>query len=171
MLSYRHNREFDRCLETWTISLDTRERFQHLRTTYMNRSPLALTFLSSRKNGFVSVYNAGRSDDGLFRMASPPYSLVPGSGNWGRYAGQTFLQQPLTNLTKPSLSLVRLSERGSVQCYDLFSDHQKECLVSVVPSSDLQANFSDFSKLPPDAGPLGVQEVNRIDLSPAYAGA
>lgn len=32
LLSYRHGREFDRCFETWTISLDTRERFQHLRT-------------------------------------------------------------------------------------------------------------------------------------------
>lgn len=137
----------------------------------MNRSPLALTFLSSRKNGIVSVYNAGPSNDGLFRMASLPYCLVPGMGDGGRYAGQTFLQQPLTNATKPSLSLVRLSERGSVQCYDLFSDRQKETPVSVVPSSDLQANFSDFSKLPPDTGPLGVQEVTRIDLSPAYAGA
>lgn len=153
LLSYRHDREFDRCLETWTISLDT-----------------PLTFLSSRKNGLVSVYDAGCSDDGLFRMASPPYSLVPGSGNWGRYAGQTFLQQPLTNATKTSLSLVRLSERGSVQCYDLFSDHHKESPVSVLPSGDLQANFSDFSKLPPDPGPLGVQEVSRTDLSPAYAG-
>jgi len=68
----------------------------------------ALTFLSCRNNGLVTIYEVSPSNEGLIQLVQPPHMLSSSESLYERHAGQRFLADEI------GMGIVRLSERGSV---------------------------------------------------------
>ncbi|KDQ61038.1 hypothetical protein JAAARDRAFT_204806 [Jaapia argillacea MUCL 33604] len=161
LLAYKHGRQFDRTLQTRTISV--------------SRTPL--TFLTSRKNGLVTIYDVC-ADDGSARVHSNcrPYVLPPITLPDVANSGYTIFRHPLDRSQK-NATLMQYSSGGGVYKMDLE-------LVSDPPLQAGQPDFGEMGLEEPEwspellrlkamedqanVGPLGAQEFSEVDLRPVY---
>ncbi|TBU65578.1 hypothetical protein BD310DRAFT_864379 [Dichomitus squalens] len=104
LFAVKHGREFDLTLRTQTHDL--------------THSPL--TFLTSRRNSLVTVYDVSRDSENLVHMYGSPYALPPLVRPDGPHSGFAFYQQPSLVGSK-HISLLQLSERGGLSLLNL--DH------------------------------------------------
>ena len=138
----------------------------------LHNSIAPVTFLTSRRNGLVSVYDVARSGVTI-RMSSPAYSLPclrsPDGGNLGR----VFIQHPhSTNFG--DLSVLQLSELGAVHMMHLrLSDNTQQESGEGGPTdrnwSEEVEELEERVQAPESAiGPLGMRAFTEANLRPAY---
>ncbi|KAF9013908.1 hypothetical protein BDQ17DRAFT_1341711 [Cyathus striatus] len=151
MLGYKHYREFDRYLTAQTINFT---------------SPL--TFLSSRKNGLVSVYDVSYGQDRLFHVNTAPYALSPVGQTDKLHIGQVFL--PQLGVRKGSeLGLLRLGELGDIFYVELSTpDAKPEPSFELLKSQAYEVLEANAKELYLDLGPLSDQQGIVVDLSVPY---
>ncbi|KAG7447915.1 uncharacterized protein BT62DRAFT_986039 [Guyanagaster necrorhizus] len=153
LLGYHHNRSFDRTLKTETVSFQS----------------APLTFLTSRKNGLVDVYNVSRSsENGLVHANALPYCLTSATGFEDSLTGQSFVHHPYLNGDQ-SFSLLRLSRRGAIQMIELHCSNE---IGTLTPQFEWSDDVKDLdlkaSTLRPDEGLLGNREHMEVDFSGVY---
>ncbi|KAF8892511.1 hypothetical protein BD779DRAFT_1436750 [Infundibulicybe gibba] len=148
LLGYKHGRQFDRSLRTSTLQL---------------RSSLSL--LSSSKNNLITVYDVSRSEGNLLHLQMPPYCL---------YLDNTFgPSQPGRALWQPSgrdvaPCLLRLSDRGSVYRFDLFSPYGNGKTMDVEWTPEIKALDLHARSLRPATGSFSAREYSEADFQPLY---
>lgn len=155
LLSFKHNRAHDRSLNVKTVQLDS--------------GPL--TFLSSLKNGLITIYDVSRGNDNLIHCHSVPTSL-PHDGDMGASESESsFFVQP----DRSTLSLLRLSGQNSLHCQDFAVYHNG---MDVLPrqtsgishewSADVQKLAQRAKELQPQYGPLSARHFSELNLRTAY---
>lgn len=155
LLSFKHNRAHDRSLNVKTVQLDS--------------GPL--TFLSSLKNGLITIYDVSRGNDNLIHCHSVPTSL-PHDGDMGVSESESsFFVQP----DRSTVSLLRLSGQNSLHCQDFAVYHNG---MDVLPrqtsgtshewSADVQKLAQRAKELQPQYGPLSARHFSELNLRTAY---
>ncbi|KAG1754620.1 hypothetical protein EDB19DRAFT_1892579 [Suillus lakei] len=155
LLSFKHNRAHDRSLNVRAVQLDG--------------GPL--TFLSSLKNGLITIYDVSRGNDNLIHCHSIPSSL-PHDENMGASESEsTFFVQP----DRSTFSLLRLSGQGSLHCQDFAVCRNG---TDVLPrqtsgtshewSADVQKLAQRAKELQPQYGPLSARHFSELNLRTAY---
>ncbi|EGO18664.1 hypothetical protein SERLADRAFT_418850 [Serpula lacrymans var. lacrymans S7.9] len=155
LLSYKHNRDFDRTLETVTVRI--------------GNNPL--TLLTSRKNGLISVYDVSRSTDGLLYSGASPHSLLTHTYYTAR-PGHSAVVLPSTT----DMSMLHLSSRGSIHRQDFRLVNTRDTGGTPVTigdkmfewSTEVQKLDTKARKLRSDPGPLGARAFSESDLHDAY---
>ncbi|THU87262.1 hypothetical protein K435DRAFT_679866 [Dendrothele bispora CBS 962.96] len=144
LLGFSHKRRWDRSLTTCTV---TTSKGVH-------------TLLTSRKNSAITIYDVGRSQDGLVHSYGLPYTLSAG-GEDIPFWGQAILQVP-----ESVPSLFRLSQRGSIHRIDIVIDNMR---IHDTEWSPEVHNLDKVSNtLKPDLGPLDRMECSEADLDSLY---
>lgn len=128
---------------------------------------VAATFLTTKRNNLVSIYDASKGGDGLFHVQSSPRGgFFP--SEFLPCLGETIISSPfeqdLTNLVH-----LRLSEQGGIVAQHINSAGTSE-------EFELRTGFSDEMKelerrevqLKADMGPLGLREYAEVNMAPAY---
>ncbi|KII88338.1 hypothetical protein PLICRDRAFT_110552 [Plicaturopsis crispa FD-325 SS-3] len=150
LIAYKHGRRFDRSLQTHTVHL---------------KRPL--TFLTSTKNGMVTVYDVSRADDGMVHSNMEPYCLPPITTYGSAHAGYVFLQQ--AEAPAAEVSLLQMGPRGNIHRADFI---QGPGDVSHTEMYEWSPGVQDLDKQAvsqrPDPGPLGRTDATEVDLNPAY---
>ncbi|KAI0819525.1 hypothetical protein BC628DRAFT_1402047 [Trametes gibbosa] len=158
LLSVKHGRAFDTTLSS--------------HTQVMISSPL--TFLTSRHNSLVTVYDVSREHDNLVHAYDTPYALPPISHPDGAHLGYAFFQSPTLAGSK-RISILQLSERGGLSLLNLqrapFSTSHETS-----KRGHPQAEWSDevkklgeaASATKHDLGPLAGRGHSVVDLGMAY---
>jgi len=117
--------------------------------------------LTSRRNAVVTVYDVGRSSEGLLHAYNVPY-VVPADREDAPFLGQAILQLPGF-----AASLFRLSSQNSIYRTDLTSADAMR-----VPTFEWSPEVHDLDKtsnsLKPHLGPLDTMEYAEADLGPLY---
>ncbi|KAG1782635.1 hypothetical protein EV702DRAFT_1176841 [Suillus placidus] len=155
LLSFKHNRAYDRSLNVRVIQLDS--------------GPL--TFLSSLKNGLITVYDVSRRNDNLIHCHSVPTSL-PHDGDMGASKSEsTFFVQP----DRSTFSLLQLSGQGSLHCQDFAVCRNGMDILPRQTSStshewcvDVQKLAQRAKELEPQYGPLSARHFSELNLRTAY---
>jgi len=128
--------------------------------------PVAVTFLSSKRNGMLTVYDVSRHDDGLIRVNDSPYSVMP-NASYCRFTGLAFLKHE-----SRALSVFRAGERASVDCIQLNIPSSEEVenivSVSVEESEAVKQLADDVGNMKTSTDIFGDQEKVVTDLFPAY---
>lgn len=130
-----------------------------------------LTFLSSLKNGLITIYDVSRGNDNLIHCHSVPTSL-PHDGDMGASESESsFFVQP----DRSTLSLLRLSGQNSLHCQDFAVYHNG---MDVLPrqtsgtshewSADVQKLAQRAKELQPQYGPLSARHFSELNLRTAY---
>ncbi|CAL1705209.1 unnamed protein product [Somion occarium] len=156
LFSVKHGRRFDRHLQVDSMLFDDRP----------------LTFLNSRRNGLVTVYDVSRGDESLAHLFVPPYTLpslqVPGSTR----PGHAFFRHPED--TKDNVCFIQLSDRGSVHRMDFqYSSTASGSPImcdggSVKWSEDVYELEKDLENRHAEPGPMGERRYEETDLTDAY---
>ncbi|KAG2157238.1 hypothetical protein DEU56DRAFT_845237 [Suillus clintonianus] len=155
LLSSKHNRAHDRSLNVKVVQLDS--------------GPL--TFLSSLKNGLVTIYDVSRGNDNLIHSHSVP-TFLPHDGDMGAPDSESaFFVQP----DRSTLLLLRLSGQGSFHCQDFAVCHNG---IDILPrqtsgtshdwSADVQKLAQRAKELQPQYGPLSARHFSEFNLRTAY---
>ncbi|KAI0748606.1 hypothetical protein C8Q80DRAFT_1219698 [Daedaleopsis nitida] len=106
VLAIKHGREYDTTLRCQTLVM----------TNAYSLSVEPLTFLASRRNSLVTVYDVSRgrdSTDKLVHSYGTPYALPPVLWPDAPHLGHAFFQQPTLSGLK-HLSVFQMSPRGGV---------------------------------------------------------
>lgn len=127
-----------------------------------------LTFLSSLKNGLITIYDVSRGNDHLTHCHSVPTTL-PYDGDMGAPDSEsTFFAQP----DMRSFSLLRLSSQGSLHCQDFtICRNDTDTLprqTSHEWSADVQKLAQKAKELQPQYGPLSARHFSELNLRTAY---
>ncbi|KAF7967207.1 hypothetical protein HWV62_35125 [Athelia sp. TMB] len=168
LLGYKHGRSYDRTLATYTHGMPLLG-YKHGRSydrTLATYTHDTYTFLTSRKNGFVTVYDVSRSEDGLIGANVPAYHVPSPSSHYDACPGGLLLHH---EFGPGSISLYQLTERGSLHCVD-FSLSASTVIEAEEPNawpSDVQV-LEYTAEKPVDVGPLGNRDCTKIDLMEAY---
>ncbi|RPD66375.1 hypothetical protein L226DRAFT_197300 [Lentinus tigrinus ALCF2SS1-7] len=156
LLAVKHGREFDITLAA--------------RTYVLTKTPL--TFLTSRRNSLVTVYDVSRTDQ-LVQSRSAPCMLPPILNADGAHGGYAF--QPPTLSGSTHLSAFQLSERGSVSALhldhlpvDVIPDDTPEPPRSVMWPADVEKLAQDADMMQANQGVLAGRAHSITDLQPAY---
>ncbi|KAG1772809.1 hypothetical protein EDD22DRAFT_976463 [Suillus occidentalis] len=155
LLNIKHNRAYDRSLNIRVVQLDS--------------GPLS--FLSSLKNGLITIYDVSRGRDNLIHCHSVPTSL-PHDGDVGTSDSESaFFVQP----DRSTFSLLRLSGQGSLRCQDFSVCHNG---IDVPPrqtsgtshkwSADVQKLAQRAKELQSQYGPLSARHFSELNLRTAY---
>lgn len=168
----------------WVISMDVRSiepsrlgqccylvrpyKFSRLSHIHM-RFVAPHTFLMSRKNSMMTVYDVSRSGDGLIRSNIPPYSLPPISGNYIRSTGHVIFQHP-SESNDIGTAMYQLTERGSIHCryFDFPPGGQVNADREIYEwSTDVQS-LARKANIGRDVGLLGSRSSSEVNLRHAY---
>ncbi|KAJ3540967.1 hypothetical protein NMY22_g4089 [Coprinellus aureogranulatus] len=145
LLSVRHYRQFDRYLSTTTLGA-------------------RYTFLSSRRNNLVSVYDVSQSSDQLLHTRGEPSGiLLPFSPP--ECAGQTFVQSPFVS-DDTNATVLKLTSRGAIFGCTLSSEILDESVVAVKYTSALRAIEGQVWDEKDNL--MAEQDRTQLDMSPAY---
>lgn len=132
-----------------------------------------LTYLTSRKNGLVTVYDVSRSDDDkLLHVNVSPYALPLLSGHDEWHSGITSFRHPLDK-NNTCVSWFQLSNRGGIHRLDL-DVALKNSNGSHFPglgfewSTDVKEMDLQATSVRPYSGPLEARRPSPVDLSPFY---
>ncbi|OBZ69202.1 Solute carrier family 25 member 47-A [Grifola frondosa] len=133
-------------------------------------SQITMTFLTSRQNGLVTIYDVSRADDNLVHLNVAPYSLPPLQIPDARHLGQVLLQHPDG---KSDISIFELSERGGISNLECSADNKGEAFSRLTTSTcerseDIQTLHDDIQSSHTDLGPLGARNSSQVDLQAAY---
>ncbi|PPQ93290.1 hypothetical protein CVT25_015288 [Psilocybe cyanescens] len=144
LLAYSHGRQYDRYLST--------------HTTY-RCADNPLTFLTSRNNGMVTVYDVSRSLEGLIHLNNLPY-VLPGNLNmYQKHLGQKFI------FHNESMGLVRLSERKGVEYSEVLpSTAEPHGGHTVELTEEMFKWRATHASVPANINPLGLQEFSQVCL-------
>jgi len=130
-----------------------------------------LTFLSSLKNGLITVYDVSRGNDHLTHCHSVPTSLLYNGDMGALDSESTFVVQP----DMSSFSLLRLSSQGSLHCQDFAvcrNDMDMPPRQNIVTSHEWSADVQKLAQkakgLQPQYGPLSARHFSELNLRPAY---
>ncbi|KAG1827154.1 uncharacterized protein BJ212DRAFT_1443298 [Suillus subaureus] len=155
LLSFKHNRAHDRSLNVRVVQFDS--------------GPL--TFLSSLKNGLITIYDVSRGNDNLIHCHSIPTSLPHDEDMGASGSESTFFVQP----DRTTFSLLRLSGQGSLHCQDFAVCRNG---MDVLPrqtsgtshewSADVQKLAQRARELQPQYGPLSARHFSELNLRTAY---
>ncbi|KAH9901571.1 hypothetical protein C8Q73DRAFT_678269 [Cubamyces lactineus] len=159
LLAVKHGRDFDTTLQSFT--------------RVMISSPV--TFLTSRRNSLVTVYDVSRGNDNLVHLHDAPYPLPPVLRPDGAHLGHTFFQQP-TALGSKFLSVFQLSERGSVSLLNFQAAPGDSVAQESLSQGGSRAEWppevkklgDDADAARPDLGHLAGRAHLVVDLQPAY---
>ncbi|EFI28365.1 hypothetical protein CC1G_13899 [Coprinopsis cinerea okayama7 len=152
LLSVLHYREHDRYLRTETLG---------------TLSPL--TFLTTRRNSLVSIYDASRGGDGLFHLRGSPYGVLPACGDSRSFLGETFITSPFESGRFDDIYFLRMSERGAITGHALSSSPNDEDIpIKVTTSKEMKQLEASAQKLAIDFGPLGGKENSEVNFFPVY---
>ncbi|KAI9057898.1 hypothetical protein FKP32DRAFT_1597859 [Trametes sanguinea] len=158
LLAVKHGRAFDTTLRSFTRT--------------MISSPL--TFLTSRRNALVTVYDVSRASDNLVYMHEPPRALSPGLHPDGPHLGYAFYQQP-TPAGSKHVSIFQLSDRGGLSLLNLHrvpNDTVPETPTARRARGDwpeaVKKLRDDAEAARPDLGPVAGKAHIIVDLEPAY---
>ncbi|TFK30016.1 hypothetical protein FA15DRAFT_663336 [Coprinopsis marcescibilis] len=151
LLSLKHYREFDRYLQIKTVG-DT--------------SPV--TFLSTRKNKLISVYDASRGADHFFHSQSTPWELLPQSEDSQTSIGDAILSYPF-ELEPSNAVFFRLSEQAGLYAHKINSgDQSSDFPVQIISSNEIDNLALKSKKLSSTLGPLDGREYSEVDFSGVY---
>ncbi|KZT09664.1 uncharacterized protein LAESUDRAFT_695395 [Laetiporus sulphureus 93-53] len=95
-----------------------RESERTLRPQTQNVGGVPITFLTSRQNGLVTVYDVSRSTDNLVHLHAPAYPLPSMHTLGRRNLGHSFLHHPSDD-NEENVSILRLTDVGSIQLLEL----------------------------------------------------
>ncbi|KAI0780690.1 hypothetical protein BD413DRAFT_702681 [Trametes elegans] len=157
LLAIKHGRDFDTTLRGHTRP--------------MIGSPL--TFLTSRRNSLVTVYDVSGSSDNLIHLHDNPSALPPILRPDGPHLGYALFQPPTLAGLK-HVTIFQLSERGGLSMLNLdrASTHAQESSatsrVRMEWSPDVRKLGEDANADQPDMGPLATRAHSTVDLRPAY---
>lgn len=167
LLAYSHGRQYDRYLSTHTTyrCADNREYIFLVRRSSMSHLNIALTFLTSRNNGMVTVYDVSRSLEGLIHLNNLPY-VLPGNLNmYQKHLGQKFI------FHNESMGLVRLSERKGVEYSEVLpSTAEPHGGHTVELTEEMFKWRATHASVPANINPLGLQEFSQVNLHSTYDG-
>lgn len=167
LIAYKHGRRFDRSLQTHTVHLKSNCAFFPCVTSFNPLLTGPLTFLTSKKNGMVTVYDVSRADDGMVHSNMEPYCLPPITTFGNAHAGYVFLQQ--AEAPAAEVSMLQMGPRGSIHRADF---RQGPGDVSPTEMYEWSPGVQDLDKQAvkqrPDPGPLGRTDATEVDLNPAY---
>ncbi|KAL1746085.1 hypothetical protein HDZ31DRAFT_34934 [Schizophyllum fasciatum] len=158
LLSYAHGRQYDPALQ--------------LHTARMRGAPLS--FLSSPRNGLVTVYDVSRADGDLVYAHIAPYALPTVRPT--PFVGQAFFRHPSAG-EEGAISCLRLDARGGLTCSDICcaerdGEHagqdEQPPRTGLQWSDEVKALAAAVEAAEPDAGPLGAQDKVEMNLRPAY---
>ena len=167
VLGIKHYRDFDRSLEARTASLRSGvEADNH-----------PITFLTSKKTGFVSVYDVSRGEDDLVHMNAPSHCLPCITPHGGLpVASWNIFQHP--HMDPSHVDVLHLSSRGDIN--RLHAQLDPDFDGDVDPSaSDRSYGFmwnddvKELANLNLDvtgSNRLTVRESSTVNLGPAYQG-
>ncbi|KAH0827044.1 hypothetical protein J3R83DRAFT_4727 [Lanmaoa asiatica] len=99
LLSFKHYRSFDRTLRVLTANL----------------SGATFSLLTSRRNGFVTLYDISRGSDGLLHSSSVPSCLPHDGPMFTAYDGHALVTLP----SDVQLAFLRLCQHGSIHRQDI----------------------------------------------------
>lgn len=178
LISVRHGREFDLTLRIQTHFLTNGESCMILCCVVSVSIQLVLgflTFLMSRKNSLVTVYDVSRDTENLVHMHGSPYALPSIIRPDSPHLGFAFYQQPTLVGTK-HISLFQLSERGSVSLLNLnhvFTDTISKDISAIAPrranwAPEVQALGEVADATHADQGPLAGRAHSVVNMQPAY---
>ncbi|KAF5315685.1 hypothetical protein D9611_004780 [Ephemerocybe angulata] len=146
LLSVRHYRQFDRYLSTTTVG-----NF--------------CTFLTSRRNNMISVYDVSPSNDKLLHIKNEPFGILPRLA-CSESVGETFLASPFLPAGSHAIVL-KLSERGAIfGCSLLPSSLETDLDVNVKYTSTLRS--IDEQTWDVKEGLMLEQDRTQMNMSPAY---
>ena len=171
VLGYSHGRQRDRTLQVKT--LDMRECkllvfFGESIPIIYASSAGTLTFLSSKKNSMITVYDVSRNNTDLINVLSPPHTLSRSSSSEGSI-GEAYLNLP-DDTCDQDVCIYRLSERGSINQYALGWSDEKEFPKPKAAWTEELTELERASHQPRISGDFHTQENSEVNLWPIYEG-
>lgn len=128
-------------------------------------SESALTFLTSRSNGMVSVYDVSRTVEGLVHLDALPYVISGNVDIYQRNVDQRFI------FRDSHMALVRHSEDQGLQILELLpSNSVTDDTHSIKLSQDMQELLERKTNPGANLGPAALQEYAQVDLHLTYDG-
>ena len=119
--------------------------------------------MSSRNNSLITVYDVSQPSDDLIQLNTLPYDISPDFSVYRKPAGLQVLN------FEQCRGLACLSEREGLSFIELvLTGSQGDKKVTLETSKDAQMTAAGDVDLPPDIGPLGIQEFSMVDLQGAY---
>lgn len=141
-----------------------------------NPFPVPLTFLTSRRNGLLTVYDVSRSDcNSLVHLHASPYALPSVYAPDARHLGQVIFQHP-SDTNDSDINILQLSESGSLHMMALElslkgdgSDITHNARRTVPEwSAEVRKLEEEAKTVQTDVGPLGGRSYSVVDLQQAY---
>ncbi|KAI0949968.1 hypothetical protein AcW1_006160 [Taiwanofungus camphoratus] len=160
VLGIKHGRNYDRTLAAKTRIL----------------GGVPLTFLTSRRNGLLTVYDVSRSDcNSLVHLHASPYALPSVYAPDARHLGQVIFQHP-SDTNDSDINILQLSESGSLHMMALElslkgdgSDITHNARRTVPEwSAEVRKLEEEAKTVQTDVGPLGGRSHSVVDLQQAY---
>ncbi|KAG9318829.1 hypothetical protein JVU11DRAFT_933 [Chiua virens] len=156
ILSYKHHRSFDRTLRV--ISADV--------------GGTSLSLLTSRRNGFVTLYDVSRDTDGLLHCNSIPSCLPCDGPMFTTYDGHALVPLP----SNVGLTFLRLCQRGSIYRQDIRVAGPDEDQPGSIPEDHVTHQWDEnvlnlekqANELRTDFGPAGGRLYTEVNLRGAY---
>jgi len=115
----------------------------------------------------VTVYDISRSTGQFVQMNNLPYCLFPDE-TVDTCIGSVFFRHP--HSSNENLSLVRLSDEGSLYHFDLAIAGLEDSVFNTSWSTDVKELDAQRRHLLPDAGSLGAQDFSETDFRLPYNG-
>lgn len=174
VLSWEHHREYDRTLEARTIMHDQGIRYTQPTIVLSNLTVILepVTFLTSRRNGLVSVYSVSPREEGLLYSHHEPYVLSHSPGTPVapfRRAGTVFFHHPTRQRNDSAVDMLELSSRGAIFGRVLVQS-DGDSASSVEINRETRDSHIIEGNLGRDLGPLSTREHVTIDLRGFYEG-
>ncbi|KAH8106855.1 hypothetical protein BXZ70DRAFT_1074595 [Cristinia sonorae] len=149
-----------------------RQSDQNLQLQSLNFDDIPFAFLSSRRNGLLTVYDVTYNEGGLLHLANAPYSLPGIHGLERRTRGEVIFRHPAEEIDTIA-TLLRLSDRGSLHRMDvklLLDDVGDVCLIepTVAEFSAEVRQVAEQGSRRTCSGPLGRRNREEFDFSEAY---
>ncbi|KAF8623481.1 hypothetical protein AX15_006264 [Amanita polypyramis BW_CC] len=151
LLGLKHGRNHDPTLQIHTIQLE---------------HDLA-TFLTSRKNSLMTIYEVSRPSGFPISVHTPPYCLPSSIGHDKPNIGQLFFRHPY-QIGDACLTLFQMCERGSINYLDLLVPTCEGSHTKIEWPEEMNALNNSVSAIQGDTGALGMRDKVEMDFSSAY---
>ena len=169
LLGLKHSRNYDPSLRTETIQFDSRQscssRFFVVEKLTQTKGPI--TFLTSRRNSLITVYDASRLDKCHLSLHKPPYCLPLSTSQDKGNRRQLFFRHPYHNKDS-SCTVFNMCDRGGIKCFGLSLSMRDGVDTQVEWSEDVNVLHNKVGSLQEDIGALGIRDRTEFNLSSAY---
>ncbi len=126
-----------------------------------------ITFLTSRRNSLITVYDASRLDKCHLSLHKPPYCLPLSTSQDKGSRRQLFFRHPYHNKDS-SCTVFNMCDRGGIKCFGLSLSMRDGADTQVEWSEDVNVLHNKVGSLQEDIGALGIRDRTEFDLSSAY---